>query len=89
MALTITEKFRWTAGGRAFRLYDIGHDESTSTLFAASIEPHFTEAIMGDTNYSSMPVNMTNLSIAADGLSIDIDIPPKSGSTTHLMAIGW
>ena len=38
MALTITELFRMDEGGRAFRVYDITHDETINSVAAADLD---------------------------------------------------
>ena len=35
MALSFTERFRYSAGGRQFLYLDVGQDEATSTFTAA------------------------------------------------------
>lgn len=90
MALTVTENFRMTAGGRAWRMYDITHDESTSTLYTASLDLKYIECIVGaSTRYSSSPADHCTFSINADHKSIDISLPAKAASVTHLTVIGW
>jgi hypothetical protein len=92
MALTLTEKFRWSEGGRQFRNYEITHDEATSTVYAVSMDLEYIETIIGaHTHYSSVPVAAGTccLTIAANHKSIVMSIPAKAASYTYLTVMGW
>ena len=92
MALTVSENFRWTAGGRAFRNYAITHDEATSTIYAVSMDLEYIEGIIGaHTHYASTPIveGLCGLSIAANHKSITMSIPAKAASITNLTVVGW
>ena len=90
MALTVSENFRWTAGGRAFRNYAITHDEATSIVYAVSMDLEYIEGIIGaHTHYSSIPANFVGVSVAADHKSVVMSIPAKAASVTNLTVVGW
>ena len=96
MALTLTEDFRMTAGGRQFRFITVTHDETTSTFTAASVGlDQFEYFIAGTPYFASTAADVsayiaaTNVSITGDNDTITFGLPPKPGSTTRLMLIGW
>jgi len=92
MALTLSETFRWTAGGRAFRMYDITHDEATSTVYAVSMDLEYIEGFLdGGTHYTSAPgaLSYCAMTLAADHKSIVLSIPAKAASVSQLMVMGW
>ena len=92
MALTLTEQFRWTAGGRAFRIYNIIHDEATSTVYAVSMDLEYIEGFIdGGTNYSSCPGELSYcaMTLAADHKSIVLSIPAAPASVSQLLVMGW
>ncbi|MFX0194548.1 MAG: hypothetical protein ACFFCW_00375 [Candidatus Hodarchaeota archaeon] len=96
MALTLTEKFRWTAGGRAFRVFQVTHDEATSTIAAASVDLSYVEFVMQGTPYLASDVANTSVllqhmavSITGNGTTIEFALPPKTGSKSNLLIIGW
>lgn len=94
MALTISEKFRYTAGGRAFRVYEITHDGSTLTLTAGSMDLDYIEAIIAHNAKPSMqantsvPLNLQKISIAANHKSV---LWPESdaNAVSQLTVQGW
>ena len=93
MALTISEDFRMTAGGKAFRFMKITHDESTSTITAASMDLDYIDFV-GDlgTYYSSDIASVAMrvvLSIITENTAIDFGLPAKAASTTRFFVIGW
>jgi hypothetical protein len=45
VALTLSEKLRWTVGGKKFMWITVTHDESTSSFTAASVDLTYFEAI--------------------------------------------
>jgi hypothetical protein len=94
MALTITENFRMTAGGRAFRCFEVVHDSGTTKeLTAASIDLDYIQAIVGVNTRMSFVAVASNLlgvlriSIAADHKSI---LWASSGVCTQdITIVGW
>jgi len=96
MALTLTENFRMTAGGRQFRFITVTHDESTSTFSAASVNLEQFEYVICGTPYLastaadvSAYMGATNVSITGDNDTVTFGLPPKVASTTRMMLIGW
>jgi hypothetical protein len=96
MALTITENFRMTAGGRAFRFVTITHDESTSTFTAGSVDLDYIEFVMQGTMYlastpadTSTLINHAIISITNEHTVVGWLLPPKAGSKSQLQIIGW
>ncbi len=72
MALTMTEKFRMTAGGKAWRTFEITHAGlgADSSVTAGSMDLDYIEAIIGvNTN---MPMQANAGSILASMLDISI-----------------
>lgn len=94
MALTITERMRMTAGGKAWRTYEVVHDSSTTTtLTAGSMDLDYIEAIIGYTTNMSFVAIASNLlgqlhvSIAADHKSI---IWVSTAVCTQMITVvGW
>ncbi len=77
MALTITEKFRATMGGKAWRTYEIVHDSGTTkSISAASMDLDYIDAIIGSQVNVSMVaaasnvIDMNYCSIAANNQSL-------------------
>jgi len=96
MALTLTEGFKWEAGGRKFKFVQVTHDESTSTFTAASIGFDQIEEIMhSPTKLASCPANTSiaaryaNVSITGDSDQITFLEPMKVASVTRLLIMGW
>jgi len=94
MALTISETFRWSAGGRAFRCYDITHDGSVLSISAASMDLDYIEAIVGHSAYLSMDVPTSELmgvlrvSINAAHSGVTWAETEANGKS-HLTVVGW
>lgn len=96
MSLTITEQFRMSAGGKAFRFVTITHDESTSTFTAGSVDLDYIEFVHHGTPYIASDVANTSVllqhcmvSIINDGTKVQFALPPKTASKSQLMIIGW
>ena len=94
MALTITELFRMDEGGKAFRVYDITHDETINSVSAAVLDLDYIECIWGVNTCMSMET--TNSSEIIDQLRISIGADNKSlvwDDTTHgtqtICVVGW
>ena len=96
MALTITERVKYSAGGRMFCYVSITHDESTSTFTAASVDMTYFENVYNLGMYaSSEPADISTLcshmraTVGADHTTIDMGLPMNAGSKTHYLMIGW
>lgn len=96
MALTLTEKFRMQSGGRKFMFIQVTHDETTSNFTAASVDMTYIEFAMQGTMYlastpadTSTYVNYNTVSILLEGSTVEWPLPPKAGSKSNLMLIGW
>ena len=93
MALTITENFRMTAGGRAWRNYEIVHDSATLSVTAASLDLDYIQAIVGvHTNMSMVAVasnllDMMFISISADHTKLIWS--SSAVCTQHITIVGW
>jgi len=94
MALTITERMRMTAGGKAWRTYEVVHDSSTTTsLSAGSMDLNHIEAIIGVTTNMSWVAVASNLlgqlhvSIAAD--HSHIVWASTAVCTQMITVVGW
>ena len=96
MALTISEQFRAQMGGRKWIFLQVTHDEATSTFTAASVDLTYVEYVQHSLDYVaseaadlSVYALYTNVSITLDGSTINFGLPPKAGSKSRLMLIGW
>lgn len=94
MALTITEKFRGSIGGKMIANYQITHDGSTLTITAGSLGMHMIEAIMGMDTYTSMQapastyVKMQSASIGTGGAWVGWPGSDANGKT-FITLLGW
>lgn len=96
MALTLTERFKYGAGGKLFQYLTVTHDQSTSTFSAASVNMSYIDSVydMGiyatsDPPNSSVLLYHLQTTITADHLNVDMGYPMKAGSKKHLLLIGW
>lgn len=94
MALTITENFRYTAGGKQFRYISVTDDESTSTISAASLDLTYCEYIANvgfkySSDVADLSVAMQHLVATTDGLTLDIGTPANAGTIKKYIVIGW
>lgn len=97
MALTFTERFRYSAGGRQFLYLDVGQDESTSTFTAASVGLTYLDfagslkwsAITSGPANQSVAIAMMAVSVITEGTAVELGVPLKAGSTRHVLLIGW
>ena len=94
MALTITENFRMTAGGRAWRCFEVVHDSGTTlTLTAGSIDLTYIDAIIGVNTRMSMVAVASNLldviriSIAGDHTALTW--ASSAVCTQDITVVGW
>ena len=94
MALTITEDFRYTAGGKQFRYVSITDDETTSTFSAASLDLTWIEYVGNigfkyTSDVADMSTLMEHLGASTDGLNVDMGIPANAGTIKKYLVIGW
>lgn len=96
MALTLTENFRADLGGRKWRMFSVTWDEVTSTIAAASIDLTYIDFFTHSyTNFTSAPANTSltarylTLSLNATHSLLTLTEPPKTGSISKLLVIGW
>ena len=96
MALTITENFRYTAGGKQFRYIAITDDETTSSFTAASIDLNVIEYIgmigfkaASDVANTSILTQHLVAAIGTDGLTGRIGVPAAAGTIKKYLVIGW
>ena len=96
MALTLTEDFRMTAGGKQWRFMSVTDDETTSYFTAASIDMNVIEyagnlgfIIASDAVDTSILTHHMFTSIGTDGLNVRIGVPAKAGTIKKLLVIGW
>jgi len=94
MALTISEKFRMTAGGKAWRVYDITHDGSVLSITAGSMDLDYIDAIIGHSVYLSMAAPASAL-MGALHVSINSSntgvtwAETEANAVSHLTVVGW
>jgi len=94
MAIKLTENFRMSEGGRAWRMFEIVHDSSTTkSVSAASIDLDYIEAIIGVNTRMSMVAVASNVldqikvSIGANNASL---VWASTGVCTQdITVIGW
>lgn len=97
MALSFTERFRHSAGGRTFLYLDVTQDESTSSFTAASVGMTYLDFAgnMKWANATSGPADAsvwcgyTTISVISDGTVVEMGVPMKAASVKHLLLIGW
>ena len=94
MALTITENFRMTAGGRAWRCFEVVHDSgSTLTLTAGSIDLTYIQAIIGvNTRMSMVAVGSNLLDVMRISIASDHTYLTWASSavcTQDVTVVGW
>ena len=94
MALTITENFRMTAGGKQFRYISVTRDETTSTFSVASLDLTQAEYVANiGFKYTSDVANTSILTqhmvATTDGLTIEMGVPPNAGTISKYLVIGW
>jgi len=96
MALTLTEQFRADLGGRKWRFFHVTHDESTSTIAAASLDLTYIDYfdyrmqyIASDAANTSILALYNHASINATHSTLTMGLPAKANSIAHLMVIGW
>ena len=94
---TLSEKFRASMGGKAWRTYEVTHTGSAanSLIYAASMDLDYIECIIGMTNSvavqatgASALFGMLDISIAADHGSI-VWIGSTSAGYQTMTVVGW
>lgn len=94
MALTITEDFRYTAGGKQFRYISVTDDEATSTFSAASLDLNFIEYVGNigfkySSDVAGVSVLMEHLAASTTGLAVNMGVPANAGTIKKYLVIGW
>jgi hypothetical protein len=96
MALTLTERFSYSAGGRKFVYVSVLHDESTTTFTGASVGLSYVEHMYNFGRYATSDIANTSVllyslagTVPAGNVTVDIGYPMKAGSKTHHLLIGW
>ena len=94
MALTITENFRYTAGGRQFRYISVTDDESTSTFTAASLDLTYIDYVANIGFKYTSDVNNTSvfgnhLIATTTGEYVEMGVPANAGTIKKYIVIGW
>ena len=96
MALTITETMRHTAGGKKWRSFAVTHDETTSTITAASMDLTYIETVFGLPGHMASAAADASTLQAYFGLSIDAghsgitwDLPNPDGTKWNITVVGW
>ena len=98
MALTISEDFRMSAGGRQMRFVNVTHDGSTSDITAKSIGLTYIDWFSHSWATTSTDITVSTVHghqyvsiVAGDSPRIAWcgDPLPKAASTSQLVIIGW
>ena len=93
MALTVTENFRMTAGGRAWRMITVVHDSATLSLTAASIDLTVIEAIVGVNHQISMVAVASNvidvMNVSKNSTGTSLVWASTAVCTQNITVVGW
>ena len=96
MALTLTERFKYGAGGKLFQYLTVTQDQATSTFSAASVNMSYIDSVYdlgiyaaSNTANTSVLLYTLQTTITADHLNVDMGYPMEIGSKKHLLLIGW
>lgn len=94
MAISVTENFRMTAGGRAWRMVALAHDGSVTSVSAGSLDLTYIQVIVGGYAYISMqantsiPLNLQMPSITANNKGIAW-AETDANAVSYLTIVGW
>ena len=97
MALSFTERFRYSAGGKAFLYLDVTSDGATSTFSAASVGLTYLD-FAGNLTWgpgvsaaadTSAFMGFLTASVISDGTAVEMGLPMGAGNVKHLLLIGW
>ncbi|OFW61314.1 MAG: hypothetical protein A2W01_11205 [Candidatus Solincola sediminis] len=89
MALTFTQKQRYSVGGHAYRLYEITHDGAATTINASDIDlNHINVGIPHTTAVLSNVADMDRLSGDTSGTFVTL-VVNSAGATLMFEAWGW
>ena len=94
MALSVTENFRMTAGGRAWRMVSVTHDGSVLSVSAGSLDLTYIQAIVGYHCYVSMQAN-TSIPLALQTCSINASnngivwAEADANAVSYITVVGW
>jgi len=94
MALTITEDFRYTAGGKQFRYISVSDDESTSTISAASLDLTWIEYVANiglkyTSDVANLSLCMQHFIATTTGTHIEMGVPANAATIKKYLVIGW
>jgi hypothetical protein len=90
MALTFSEKVRLSDGNKAFRIYEITHDGSATTINASDLEMNFIEyAVMSPVSELSAVADFPWLSGTTTGQFVTMRGALSSAAINAIMAWGW
>lgn len=89
MSLTVSEVFRTGIGGKSMKFFNVGHDESTTTLSANLMDFDIVNwaAISFGTQTSAPGANIT-MTVAANGKTIEFSEILSIGDITPIIVIG-
>lgn len=91
MALTFTQKLRISMGDKAYRLYEVTADGSTTTINASDIDLNYIDhAIMSPQRAALSSVADYNyLSVAGASIAIAMADAGSADAVMDLQAWGW
>jgi len=87
MALTLSQKVRMSIGGKAFRAYEVTHDESTGSIAASEFELAHFDVAMATTGTQGSAKGYTDLTVT-NGASITFT-PLSVATKTIVWAFGF
>ena len=90
MALTFSQKLRMSFGGKAFRVYEITTDASTTAVTAANLDMNYVETAVVCPHTLKAAADV-EVGATVSGGAIDLDNADaiSTGSILSLWAIGW
>ena len=93
MAITFSQKIRMSMGDKAFRVYQITGDGSTTTINASSLDLNYIDySILMPPKVamsSEVATDHNFLSVAGGTIAIGLADAGSSGAIWDLMAWGW
>lgn len=89
MALSFSEKVRMSAGNKAFRIYEVTSDGSSTTINASDLEMNYIEyAVLTPVTAMSAVADFPYLSGTTSGTYVTI-IAQDSANVIAIEAWGW
>jgi len=89
MALSFSQKVRDRFGSKAYRVYEVTHDGSATTIDASNLDMHHIEyAFLHPITALSSVADLPRLSGTTSGPFVTM-VAMSSGSVNSIIAYGW